>query len=57
MNLLIRHLHDLLIANVYSVTLIKKEVGMVKESVEFQTSSVECLESDPTVYNVVVLGP
>ncbi|KAG5577977.1 hypothetical protein H5410_058111 [Solanum commersonii] len=39
MNLLLRHLNDLLIANVYSVTLIKKEIGMVKESLEFLTSS------------------
>ncbi|KAH0678286.1 hypothetical protein KY284_019371 [Solanum tuberosum] len=39
MNLLLRHLNDLLISNVYSVTLIKKEIGMVKESLEFLTSS------------------
>ncbi|KAG5608463.1 hypothetical protein H5410_019744 [Solanum commersonii] len=39
MNLLLRHLNDLLISNVYSVTLMKKEIGMVKESLEFLTSS------------------
>ncbi|XP_027771929.1 putative late blight resistance protein homolog R1A-3 [Solanum pennellii] len=39
MNLLLRHLNDLLIANVSSVTLIKKEIGMVKEILEFLTSS------------------
>ncbi|XP_049355615.1 putative late blight resistance protein homolog R1A-3 [Solanum verrucosum] len=39
MNLLLRHLNDLLISNVYSVTLIKKEIGMVKQSLEFLTSS------------------
>uniref|UniRef100_A0A3Q7FXY8 Uncharacterized protein n=1 Tax=Solanum lycopersicum TaxID=4081 RepID=A0A3Q7FXY8_SOLLC len=39
MNLLLRHLNDLLIANVSSVTLIKKEIRMVKESLEFLTSS------------------
>ncbi|KAH0681834.1 hypothetical protein KY289_019586 [Solanum tuberosum] len=39
MNLLLRHLNDLLISNVNSVTLIKKEIGMVKESLEFLTSS------------------
>ncbi|XP_069153024.1 putative late blight resistance protein homolog R1A-3 [Solanum lycopersicum] len=39
MNLLLRHLNDLLIANVSSVTLIKKEIGIVKESLEFLTSS------------------
>ncbi|KAK4721746.1 hypothetical protein R3W88_011979 [Solanum pinnatisectum] len=39
MNLLLRHLNDLLISNVYSVALIKKEIGMVKESLEFLRSS------------------
>ncbi|KAH0692233.1 hypothetical protein KY285_019330 [Solanum tuberosum] len=39
MNLLLRHLNDLLISNVYSVSLIKKEVGMVKQSVDFLRSS------------------
>ncbi|KAH0678266.1 hypothetical protein KY284_019351 [Solanum tuberosum] len=39
MNLLLRHLNDLLISNVYSVALIKKEIGMVKESLEFIRSS------------------
>ncbi|KAH0692246.1 hypothetical protein KY285_019343 [Solanum tuberosum] len=39
MNLLLRHLNDLLISNAYSVFLIKKEIGMVKESLEFLTSS------------------
>ncbi|XP_015167643.1 putative late blight resistance protein homolog R1A-3 [Solanum tuberosum] len=39
MNLLLRHLNDLLISNVYSVMLIKKEIGMVKESLEFLRSS------------------
>ncbi|KAG5608445.1 hypothetical protein H5410_019726 [Solanum commersonii] len=39
MNLLLRHLNDLLISNVYSVSLIKKEIGMVKESLEFIRSS------------------
>ncbi|KAH0684494.1 hypothetical protein KY289_022246 [Solanum tuberosum] len=39
MNLLLRHLNDLLISNAYSVSLIKKEIGMVKESLEFLTSS------------------
>ncbi|KAH0692229.1 hypothetical protein KY285_019326 [Solanum tuberosum] len=39
MNLLLRHLNDLLISNAYSVSLIKKELGMVKESLEFIRSS------------------
>ncbi|KAH0684495.1 hypothetical protein KY289_022247 [Solanum tuberosum] len=39
MNLLLRHLNDLLISNAYSVSLIKKEIGMVKESLEFVRSS------------------
>ncbi|WMV19227.1 hypothetical protein MTR67_012612 [Solanum verrucosum] len=39
MNLLLRRLYDLLISNVYSVSLIKKEIGMVKESLEFLRSS------------------
>ncbi|KAH0756934.1 hypothetical protein KY290_020427 [Solanum tuberosum] len=39
MNLLHRHLNDLLISNAYSVSLIKKEIGMVKESLEFIRSS------------------
>ncbi|KAH0756931.1 hypothetical protein KY290_020424 [Solanum tuberosum] len=39
MNLLLRHLNDLLISNAYSVFLIKKEIGMVKESLEFLTTS------------------
>ncbi|KAK6791840.1 hypothetical protein RDI58_010921 [Solanum bulbocastanum] len=39
MNLLLRHLNDLLISNAYSVALIKKETGMVKESLEFLRSS------------------
>ncbi|XP_069152468.1 hero resistance protein 1 homologue isoform X1 [Solanum lycopersicum] len=39
MNLLLRHLKDLLISNAYSVSLIKKEIGMVKQSLEFLTSS------------------
>ncbi|KAG5608456.1 hypothetical protein H5410_019737 [Solanum commersonii] len=39
MNLLIRHLNDLLISNVYSVVLIKKEIGMVKQSLESLISS------------------
>nr|WPV71173.1 Hero-cluster NLR-F [synthetic construct] len=39
MNLLLRHLNDLLISNAYSVFLIKKEIGMVKESLEFLISS------------------
>ncbi|KAH0692234.1 hypothetical protein KY285_019331 [Solanum tuberosum] len=39
MNLLLRHLNDLLISNAYSVSLIKKEIGMVKQSLEFLTSS------------------
>ncbi|XP_049391836.1 putative late blight resistance protein homolog R1A-3 isoform X3 [Solanum stenotomum] len=39
MNLLLRHLNDLLISNAYSVSLIKKEIGMVKESLEFIRSS------------------
>ncbi|WMV23004.1 hypothetical protein MTR67_016389 [Solanum verrucosum] len=39
MNLLLGHLNHLLISNVYSVTLIKKEIGMVKESLEFLRSS------------------
>ncbi|KAH0756935.1 hypothetical protein KY290_020428 [Solanum tuberosum] len=39
MNLLIRHLNDLLISNVYSVALIKKEIGMVKQSLESLISS------------------
>ncbi|XP_049391741.1 putative late blight resistance protein homolog R1A-10 [Solanum stenotomum] len=39
MNLLLRHLNDLLISNAYSVSLIKKEIGMVKECLEFLTSS------------------
>ncbi|KAH0681831.1 hypothetical protein KY289_019583 [Solanum tuberosum] len=38
MNLLLRHLNDLLISNVYSVALIKKEIGMVKQSLEFLRS-------------------
>ncbi|WMV23008.1 hypothetical protein MTR67_016413 [Solanum verrucosum] len=38
-NLLLRHLIGLLISNVYSVALIKKEIGMVKESLEFIRSS------------------
>ncbi|KAK6791835.1 hypothetical protein RDI58_010916 [Solanum bulbocastanum] len=39
MNLLLRHLNDLFISNAYSVALIKKEIGMVKESLEFLRSS------------------
>ncbi|KAG5608453.1 hypothetical protein H5410_019734 [Solanum commersonii] len=39
MNLLLRRLNDLLISNAYSVSLIKKEIGMVKESLEFIRSS------------------
>uniref|UniRef100_A0A3Q7FZC9 NB-ARC domain-containing protein n=1 Tax=Solanum lycopersicum TaxID=4081 RepID=A0A3Q7FZC9_SOLLC len=39
MNLLLRHLNDLLTSNAYSVALIKKEIGMVKESLEFLKSS------------------
>ncbi|KAH0685700.1 hypothetical protein KY290_017225 [Solanum tuberosum] len=39
MNLLLGCLYDLLISNVYSVSLIKKEIGMVKESFEFLRSS------------------
>ncbi|KAH0681546.1 hypothetical protein KY284_022631 [Solanum tuberosum] len=39
MNLLLRHLNDLLISNTYSVSLIKKEIGMIKESLEFIRSS------------------
>ncbi|XP_069153023.1 putative late blight resistance protein homolog R1B-17 isoform X2 [Solanum lycopersicum] len=39
MNLLLRHLKDLLISNAYSVSLIKREIGMVKQSLEFLTSS------------------
>ncbi|WMV23006.1 hypothetical protein MTR67_016391 [Solanum verrucosum] len=38
-NLLLRHLNDLLISDAYSVSLIKKEIGMVKESLEFIRSS------------------
>ncbi|WMV23026.1 hypothetical protein MTR67_016411 [Solanum verrucosum] len=41
MNLLLRHLNDLLISNAYSVSLIKKEIGMVKQSLEFIRSSFE----------------
>ncbi|KAK6791817.1 hypothetical protein RDI58_010898 [Solanum bulbocastanum] len=39
MNLLLRHLNDLLISNAYSVALIKKEIGMVTESLELLRSS------------------
>ncbi|XP_049358577.1 putative late blight resistance protein homolog R1B-17 [Solanum verrucosum] len=39
MNLLLRHLNDLLISNAYSVSLIKKEIGMVKQRLEFLRSS------------------
>uniref|UniRef100_M1CVN6 Hero resistance protein n=1 Tax=Solanum tuberosum TaxID=4113 RepID=M1CVN6_SOLTU len=39
MNLLLRHLNDLLISNAYSVSLIKKEIGIVKQSLEYLTSS------------------
>ncbi|KAH0723748.1 hypothetical protein KY289_006792 [Solanum tuberosum] len=39
MNLLLIHLNDLLISNAYSVSLIKKEIGIVKESLEFLRSS------------------
>lgn len=39
LNLLLRHLNDLLISNSYSGALIKKEIGMVKESLEFLRSS------------------
>ncbi|KAH0756936.1 hypothetical protein KY290_020429 [Solanum tuberosum] len=39
MNLLLRHLNDLLISNAYSVSLIKKEIGMVKQCLELLTSS------------------
>ncbi|KAG5608460.1 hypothetical protein H5410_019741 [Solanum commersonii] len=39
MNLLLKHLNDLLISNSYSVALIKKEIGMAKESLEFLRSS------------------
>ncbi|KAJ8562883.1 hypothetical protein K7X08_031335 [Anisodus acutangulus] len=39
MNLLLRHLNDLLISNAYLVALMKKEIGMVKESLEFLRSS------------------
>ncbi|KAG5608447.1 hypothetical protein H5410_019728 [Solanum commersonii] len=41
MNLLLRHLNDLLISNAYSISLIKKEIGMVKQSLEFIRSSFE----------------
>ncbi|KAH0756938.1 hypothetical protein KY290_020431 [Solanum tuberosum] len=39
MNLLLRHLNDLLISNAYSVSLIKKEIGMVKQCLQLLTSS------------------
>ncbi|KAH0689123.1 hypothetical protein KY289_016481 [Solanum tuberosum] len=39
MNLLLGRLYDLFISNVYLVSLIKKEIGMVKESFEFLRSS------------------
>ncbi|KAK6790763.1 hypothetical protein RDI58_009844 [Solanum bulbocastanum] len=39
MNILLRHLNDLLISNAYSVSLIKNEIGMVKECLEFLRSS------------------
>ncbi|WMV54231.1 hypothetical protein MTR67_047616 [Solanum verrucosum] len=39
MNILLRHLNDLLISNAYSVSLIKNEIGMVKEYLEFLRSS------------------
>ncbi|KAH0681836.1 hypothetical protein KY289_019588 [Solanum tuberosum] len=39
MNLLLKYLNDLLISNAYSVSLIKKEIGIVKESLEFIRSS------------------
>ncbi|KAK6775717.1 hypothetical protein RDI58_026718 [Solanum bulbocastanum] len=39
MNILLRHLNDLLISNTYSVSLIKNEIGMVKECLEFLRSS------------------
>nr|XP_025886222.1 putative late blight resistance protein homolog R1B-17 [Solanum lycopersicum] len=39
MNLLLRHLNDLLTSNSYSVSLIKKEIEMVKQSLEFLTAS------------------
>ncbi|XP_009769147.1 putative late blight resistance protein homolog R1A-3 [Nicotiana sylvestris] len=35
MHLLLRHLNDLLNSNAYSVSLIKKEIGLVKEDLEF----------------------
>ncbi|KAG5608478.1 hypothetical protein H5410_019759 [Solanum commersonii] len=38
-NILLRHLNDLLISNAYSVSLIKNEIGMVKECLEFLRSS------------------
>ncbi|CAN4090451.1 unnamed protein product [Withania somnifera] len=37
-NLLLRHLNDLLISNAYLVSLMKKEFGMVKENLEFLRS-------------------
>ncbi|KAK4708452.1 hypothetical protein R3W88_029377 [Solanum pinnatisectum] len=39
MNILLKHLNDLLISNAYSVSLIKNEIGMVKECLEFLRSS------------------
>ncbi|KAG5608479.1 hypothetical protein H5410_019760 [Solanum commersonii] len=39
MNLLLRHLNNFHISNAYSVSLIKKEIGMVKQSLEFVRSS------------------
>nr|WPV71172.1 Hero-cluster NLR-J [synthetic construct] len=39
MNLLLRHLNDLLTSNSYSVSLIKKEIEMVKQCLEFLTTS------------------
>ncbi|PHT28229.1 hypothetical protein CQW23_32166 [Capsicum baccatum] len=44
MHLLHRHLNDLLDSNAYSIALIKEEIGLVREDLEFITSSFEKID-------------
>ncbi|PHU13903.1 hypothetical protein BC332_15108 [Capsicum chinense] len=44
MHLLHRHLNDLLDSNAYSIVLIKEEIGLVREDLEFITSSFENID-------------
>ncbi|XP_075105234.1 putative disease resistance RPP13-like protein 3 isoform X1 [Nicotiana tabacum] len=46
MHLLLRHLNDILSSNVYSVALIKEEIRLVKEDLEFIRSFFENVEQE-----------